>query len=177
MNAVFELLDRAVLEVAPLLLGWRVRTEVDESHRTRVDRGRGLCRCRRPGEPRLPWADQAQPIDVPRERGRSMCTARTGSTGAPTSSQGHQVRARRCCCGAVSHRGRRRDDSPRGRTHGDRAGQPVHALAIDAGHDGTSVLRGPVLLSPVPPPGVLATLGSGSLSPPTILGGSSPPRT
>ena len=33
-----------------------------------------------------------------RERGRSMCTARTGFTGAPTSSQGHQVRARRCCC-------------------------------------------------------------------------------
>jgi DNA-3-methyladenine glycosylase len=161
MNAVLELLDRAVLEVAPLLLGWRVRTEVDgevtELELTEVEAYAGAAdpashAYRGPTKRNRSMFEGAGTLYVYRSYGVHWCANIV--TGPPGSGEAVLLR------GGVPTQGADVMIRRRGRIAplAIGPGNLCRALAIDAGHDGTSVLRGPVLLSPGgPPPGVLAT--------------------
>ncbi len=158
MNAVLELLDRPVLEVAPLLLGWRLRTEVD-GEATEIE----LCEVEA-------YAGAADPASHtfrgPTRRNHSMF-AGAGTlyvyrsygvhwcanivTGSPGSGEAVLLR------GGVPTEGAEVMIRRRGRSAplAIGPGNLCQALAIDAGHDGTSVLDGPVRLSSGTPPALV----------------------
>ena len=161
MNGVLELLNRPVLEVAPLLLGWRLRTEIGgeatEIELSEVEAYAGAAdpashTFRGPTRRNRSMFAGAGTLYVYRSYGVHWCanivTGPAGSGeavllrgGVPT--EGVEVMIRRRGRSAPLAIG---------------PGNLCRALAIDAGHDGTSVLNGPVrLLSGTPPALVLAT--------------------
>ena len=161
MNAVLELLNRPVLEVAPLLLGWRLRTEVDgeatEIELSEVEAYAGTAdpashTFRGPTKRNSSMFAGAGTLYVYRSYGIHWCANIV--TGPPGSGEAVLLR------GGVPTEGtevmiRRRERSAPLATG---PGNLCRALAIDAGHDGTSVLDGPVrLLSGTPPARVHAT--------------------
>jgi DNA-3-methyladenine glycosylase len=161
MTLLLDLLDRPVLEVAPLLLGWRVRTAIDgevtEIELTEVEAYAGAAdpashAYRGPTRRNQSMFAGAGTLYVYRSYGVHWCANIV--TGPPGSGEAVLLR------GGVPTEGAEVMIRRRGRAKplAIGPGNLCHALAIDAGHDGTSVIDGPVrLLRGTPPHGLLAT--------------------
>ena len=161
MNAVLELLDRPVLEVAPHLLGWRVRTAIDgevtEIELTEVEAYAGAAdpashAYRGPTRRNRSMFGGAGTLYVYRSYGVHWCANIV--TGPPGSGEAVLLRGGVPTEGAdvmIRRRGRAKPLAIG-------PGNLCRALAIDAGHDGTSVIDGSVRLLPgTPPDRLLAT--------------------
>ncbi len=178
MNAVLELLDRPVLEVAPLLLGWRVRTEVDgevtEIELTEVEAYAGAAdpashAYRGPTRRNRSMFEGAGTLYVYRSYGVHWCVNIV--TGPPGSGEAVLLR------GGVPTQGADVMIRRRGAPRLWRSGQATCAAPWRSMPGTTAPASSAARFSSrrVPlRPGCSPPLGSGSLSPPTNLGGSSP---
>ncbi len=161
MNPVLELLDRPVLEVAPSLLGWRIRTEIDaevtEIELTEVEAYAGAAdpashTYRGQTRRNRSMFGGAGTLYVYRSYGIHWCANIV--TGPPGSGEAVLLR------GGVATEGTDVMIRRRGRTSplAVGPGNLCRALAIDSAHDGSSVIDGPVRLLPgTAPPGLFAT--------------------
>jgi DNA-3-methyladenine glycosylase len=161
MNAVLELLDRPVLEVAPHLLGWRVRTEVagevTEIELTEVEAYAGAAdpashAYRGPTRRNRSMFGGAGTLYVYRSYGVHWCA--NVVTGPPGSGEAVLLR------GGVPTQGADVMIRRRGRAAplAIGPGNLCQALGINKSLDGTSVIDGPVRLLPgTPPHRLLAT--------------------